>query len=60
VLEQWAYIETDLHALFGIDLDAPLDRTWRWLRSRILAVVSTPETRTHSALRRAKEVGRDA
>lgn len=53
MLEQWAAVETDLHAVYGIDMDTPglLDtRTWRWLRTRIVGLLADPRTRTSRAL----------
>ncbi|MFE1349104.1 hypothetical protein [Streptomyces sp. NPDC058757] len=44
LLEQWALIEADLHEVYGLDLSAPgllQQRTWRWLRVRILGLLST-------------------
>jgi hypothetical protein len=43
-LEQWALIEADLHETYGIDVgDRALlrARSWRWLRVRILGLLST-------------------
>lgn len=60
IFEAWVCVETDLHATFGIDLDAPVERTWRWLRARIVALAAMPDTRTFHALRRAKGARRDA
>ncbi|MDF5756662.1 hypothetical protein [Spongiactinospora sp. TRM90649] len=52
LLERWALVEADLHAEFGIDLDEPgllTSRTWRWLRTRILGLLSA-DTRVCRAL----------
>ncbi|MEV0114464.1 hypothetical protein AB0H77_14605 [Streptomyces sp. NPDC050844] len=43
LLDQWALIEADLHEVYGIDLGAPdllRERSWRWLRLRILGLLS--------------------
>lgn len=52
LLERWALIEADLHAQYGIDLDAPgllTSRSWRWLRNRIFGLLSA-DTRIAQAL----------
>ncbi|KMM44857.1 hypothetical protein CWIS_13565 [Cellulomonas sp. A375-1] len=51
LLKQWALVEVDLHQTFGVDLEDPAlaGRSWRWLRRRILALVTT-DTRTSRAL----------
>ncbi|PSK95766.1 hypothetical protein CLV30_12818 [Haloactinopolyspora alba] len=51
-------VEADLHERYGIDVDSPLmeQRTWRWLRSRILALLGTPESRVSRALNPPKHV----
>ena len=44
ILDEWPIVEADLHEHYGIDLDAPglLDaRSWRWLRTRVLGLLST-------------------
>ncbi|MQT03856.1 hypothetical protein FF041_27910 [Streptomyces jumonjinensis] len=44
LLEQWPLIEADLHEVYGLDLSAPglmQARSWRWLRIRILGLLST-------------------
>lgn len=44
MLAQWSLIEADLHQHYGIDIDDPAVRTgrsWRWLRLRILCLLST-------------------
>ncbi|MFF4751831.1 hypothetical protein [Streptomyces sp. NPDC001270] len=43
LLAEWPLIEADLHEVYGVDVGAPglLDvRTWRWLRVRILGLLS--------------------
>jgi hypothetical protein len=59
-LDHWPLIEADLHEHFGLDVgDRALlrSRSWRWLRVRILALLSAdsrlaratapPPKRTH-------------
>lgn len=44
LLEVWALIEADLHEVYGVDVgDEQLlrDRSWAWLRVRILGLLST-------------------
>lgn len=36
-------MEADLHATYGLDLDDLPDRTWRWLRARIVALTIDPK-----------------
>ncbi|QFY14485.1 hypothetical protein GBF35_25980 [Nonomuraea phyllanthi] len=46
-MSHWDLIEADLHSHYGIDLDEPgllAGRTWRWLRTRILGLL-TADTR---------------
>lgn len=48
LFERWALVEADLHQLYGIDIDDPAlmgARNWRWLRTRIIALQSTSESR---------------
>jgi hypothetical protein len=43
ILDEWPLIEADLHEVYGVDVGAPGlldDRTWRWLRVRILGLLS--------------------
>ncbi|MFD9789622.1 hypothetical protein ACFWXK_01600 [Streptomyces sp. NPDC059070] len=43
ILDEWSLVEADLHEHYGIDLGAPgllRARSWRWLRVRILALLS--------------------
>ncbi|PSJ29916.1 hypothetical protein B7P34_04780 [Streptosporangium nondiastaticum] len=43
ILSEWPLVEADLHEVYGIDLgDERLlrSRSWRWLRLRILALLS--------------------
>ncbi|TGB03325.1 hypothetical protein E2651_25375 [Streptomyces sp. MZ04] len=43
LLEQWPLIEADLHEIYGLDVgDRRLmrARSWRWLRVRILGLLS--------------------
>jgi hypothetical protein len=45
ILEHWPLVEADLHDRYGIDLAAPnilTDRTWWWLRVRILGLLAAP------------------
>jgi hypothetical protein len=56
ILRQWPLVEADLHEVYGLDVgdDALMRaRSWRWLRTRILGLLSadtrlcrhfTPET----------------
>lgn len=57
LLKQWSLIEADLHSEYGIDLDEPAaqERTWRWLRVRILGLLTAPTpTRLSLALQPRK------
>ncbi|MBB5081380.1 hypothetical protein [Nonomuraea endophytica] len=52
LLQRWALVEADLHSEYGVDVDQPgllLTRTWRWLRVRILGLLSA-DTRTARSL----------
>ncbi|TBO59898.1 hypothetical protein EYS09_09770 [Streptomyces kasugaensis] len=52
MLGHWPLIEADLHEIYGVDLsDRALlrARSWRWLRVRILALLSA-ESRLARAL----------
>ncbi|QHF99035.1 hypothetical protein DEH18_33445 [Streptomyces sp. NHF165] len=43
ILTEWPLVEADLHETYGIDLGAPgvlRSRSWRWLRLRILGLMS--------------------
>ncbi|MFD8611082.1 hypothetical protein [Streptomyces sp. NPDC059631] len=43
ILDEWPLIEADLHDQYGIDVEAPgllQARSWRWLRVRILGLLS--------------------
>lgn len=43
ILGEWPLVEADLHEVYGIDAgDADLmrARSWRWLRTRILGLLS--------------------
>ena len=49
----WPQVEADLHDVFGIDIDdhaLMMSRTWRWLATRIFALVDRTNTRTHQAI----------
>ena len=44
ILGEWPLVEADLHEVYGIDVSAPgllAGRSWRWLRVRILGLLST-------------------
>ncbi|MFF9261994.1 hypothetical protein [Streptomyces longwoodensis] len=44
LLDEWPLVEADLHEVYGVDVGAPgvLEaRSWRWLRVRILGLLST-------------------
>ncbi|MBB4915099.1 hypothetical protein [Streptosporangium saharense] len=52
LLERWSLVEADLHAEYGVDLDEPgllTSRSWRWLRIRILGLLSA-DSRTARSL----------
>jgi hypothetical protein len=52
ILARWGLIEADLHACYGIDLGEPdllRARSWRWLRARIIGLLSA-DTRITRAL----------
>ncbi|MGW2586819.1 hypothetical protein ACWCYZ_36975 [Streptomyces virginiae] len=43
ILAEWPLVEADLHEVYGIDVGDPgllQARSWRWLRTRILALLS--------------------
>ncbi|MGW6518540.1 hypothetical protein [Streptomyces sp. NPDC054962] len=43
ILDEWPLIEADLHEVYGVDVGAPgllETRSWRWLRVRILGLLS--------------------
>jgi len=42
LLEHWSLIEADLHDRYGIDVELCLSRSWRWLRTRIVGLLSIP------------------
>ncbi|KOX16575.1 hypothetical protein ADL06_33285 [Streptomyces sp. NRRL F-6491] len=47
ILDDWPIVEADLHETYGLDLGTPgllQSRSWRWLRVRVLGLLST-ETR---------------
>ncbi len=42
ILGEWPVVEADLHETYGIDIEDVLHtRSWRWLRIRILGLLST-------------------
>lgn len=50
----WAAIEADLHSEYGIDVedrDLMRSRSWRWLQTRIVGLLSLPKSRLTSAMR---------
>ncbi|MFE6500776.1 hypothetical protein [Kitasatospora sp. NPDC057738] len=52
-------LEADLHQVYGIDLSAPdllRERSWRWLKVRILGLLST-KSRTHRHFYPPQEAG---
>jgi hypothetical protein len=43
ILDEWPLVEADLHEVYGVDVGAPgllAARSWRWLRVRILGLLS--------------------
>ncbi|MEW1672830.1 hypothetical protein AB0O47_06210 [Streptomyces noursei] len=43
ILAEWPLVEADLHEVYGLDLGVPgilRARSWRWLRVRILGLLS--------------------
>lgn len=44
MLARWDLVEADLHERYGIDVDNGIlaRRSWRWLRTRILALLDVP------------------
>jgi hypothetical protein len=43
ILDEWPLVEADLHEFYGLDVGAPgllAARSWRWLRVRILGLLS--------------------
>ena len=58
MLEAWAWVESDLHSVYGVDVDDLPNRSWRWLRTRITALAATPGTRLAAALDRAERRSR--
>ncbi|WP_188126988.1 hypothetical protein [Actinoplanes lobatus] len=58
LLSHWALIEADLHSEYGVDVeDRALmrARSWRWLQTRIVQLLSEPKTRIARALRSPAE-----
>ena len=54
IAHHWDAIETDLHDQYGIDtdnVDLMRSRSWRWLRLRILGLL-TADTRLSRAMTR--------
>ncbi|WP_306839756.1 hypothetical protein [Catenuloplanes nepalensis] len=52
ILARWRLLEADLHDVYGVDLGDPVvlrTRSWRWLETRILGLLSA-DTRLHRAL----------
>jgi hypothetical protein len=52
IFDNWDLVEADLHSVYGVDLgdrSAPAGRTWRWLKLRIVGLVSV-ESRLATAL----------
>ena len=48
LLELWPLVEADLHQVYGLDVGAPgllRARSWRWLRVRVLGLLSAPDSR---------------
>lgn len=54
LLDRWQAVECDLHSEYGIDLDDTGTRDWRWLRTRIVGLTTSPTTRTWRALHQNK------
>lgn len=53
ILTRWSLVEADLHETYGLDIgDAELlaNRSWRWLRVRLIGLVYGSETRLSRAL----------
>lgn len=43
ILDEWPLVEADLHEIYGLDVGTPgllAARSWRWLRVRILGLLS--------------------
>ncbi|MFD8216215.1 hypothetical protein ACFV2U_21315 [Streptomyces sp. NPDC059697] len=43
ILDEWPLVEADLQEFYGLDVGAPgllTARSWRWLRVRILGLLS--------------------
>jgi hypothetical protein len=43
ILDEWPLVEADLQEFYGLDVGAPgllAARSWRWLRVRILGLLS--------------------
>nr|WP_239159997.1 hypothetical protein [Virgisporangium ochraceum] len=52
ILTRWHLVEADLHETYGIDVEQPdllRHRSWRWLRTRIVGLLSA-DTRLNRAL----------
>jgi hypothetical protein len=48
ILTEWPLVEADLHETYGVDVgDRRLlrARSWRWLRVRVLGLLSAPDSR---------------
>lgn len=59
ILNAWAAIETDLHQVFGVDVESGVlaHRTWRWLNLRITDLINQP-SRLRTALNLTVETTR--
>lgn len=54
LLVHWPEIEADLHERYGIDVedrDLMRSRSWRWLQTRIVGLLSLPKSRLTLAMR---------
>lgn len=51
ILNNWRFVETDLHERFGIDCESGIlrQRTWRWLKLRINDLIDQ-QSRLRTAL----------
>ncbi|OZE13381.1 hypothetical protein CH249_01805 [Rhodococcus sp. 05-2255-3B1] len=55
VLNAWTAVELDFQdqSIYGIDLDSGilLQRSWRWLQTRIVGLITDSDSRLHRVLK---------
>lgn len=58
ILTLWPLVEQDLHQVYGIDVEEPgllRARSWRWLSTRILGLLTVESSRLRTVLIPRKE-----